>query len=450
MGSNPSAPTKILEIKCIRSKVKSNVETISPTRVKLAIDVTFEDLNPYLKEAYKSISEKINVPGFRKGKVPANIIEQRVGRAAVLDEAINSSLSPMYSKALQEQKVYVIGRPTIDITKMVDNEMFQFTAEVDVRPKIKLPDFSSLEIVVDDIEVSDKEVEDQIDALRARFGTLSTVEKTVENGDFVSIDLLAQIDGKDVEGGSANDISYEVGTNRMVDGLDEALAGLKAGESKSFETQLVGQKDGEKGTVSVTVKAVKKRDLPDLTDEFAKLASEFETLEELRKDVTTRLEKIKHLEQGAHARDLLVEKLITEINIPLPQNIIDEEVNDHLEKEGKLEDDVHRKEVIEQTTKALSQEILFDTIVTEEKVQVSEGELSEYLVRSAQRYGMASEEFVKEIQKAGQVSGMVAEVARAKALAQVLSRVKVKTKSGKDVNLEDLAPKQTPVEEKAE
>ena len=303
---------------------------------------------------------------------------------------------------------------------------------------------------VDDIEVSDKEVEDQIDALRARFGTLSTVEKTVENGDFVSIDLLAQIDGKDVEGGSANDISYEVGTNRMVDGLDEALAGLKAGESKSFETQLVGQKDGEKGTVSVTVKAVKKRDLPDLTDEFAKLASEFETLEELRKDVTTRLEKIKHLEQGAHARDLLVEKLITEINIPLPQNIIDEEVNDHLEKEGKLEDDVHRKEVIEQTTKALSQEILFDTIVTEEKVQVSEGELSEYLVRSAQRYGMAPEEFVKEIQKAGQVSGMVAEVARAKALAQVLSRVKVKTKSGKDVNLEDLAPKQTPVEEKAE
>jgi trigger factor len=430
--------------------VKSSVETISPTRVKLAIDVTFEDLNPYLKEAYKSISEKINVPGFRKGKVPANIIEQRVGRSAVLDEAINSSLSPMYSKALQEQKVYVIGRPIIDVTKLVDNEMFQFTAEVDIRPEIKLPDFSKVEIVVDDIEVSDKEVADQIDALRARFGTLSTVEKAIENGDFVSIDLIAQIDGKDVEGGTANDISYEVGTNRMVDGLDEALAGLKAGDSKSFETELVGQKVGEKGTVSVTVKAVKKRDLPELTDEFAKLASEFETLAELRKDVLTRLEKIKHLEQGAHARDLLVEKLITETNIPLPQNIIDEEVHDHLEKEGKLEDDVHRKEVIEQTTKALSQEILFDTIVTEEKVQVSEGELSEYLVRSSQRYGMAPEEFVKEIQKAGQVSAMVAEVARAKALAQVLGRVKVKTKSGKDVNLEDLAPKQTPVEEKAE
>ena len=426
--------------------MKSSVETISPTRVKLSIDVSFEELDPYIKGAYKTISERVNVPGFRKGKVPAAMIDQRVGRAAVLDEAINSSLSPLYSQALQEQKVYVIGRPNIDITKLVDNEMFQFTAEVDVRPEIKLPDFSKMEIVVDDIEVSDKEIDDQIDVLRARFGTLSTVEKSVESGDFVSIDLVAKIEGKEVEGGTANDISYEVGTNRMVDGLDEALTGLKAGESKNFVTQLVGQKEGETGTVDVTVKAVKKRDLPELSDEFAKLASEFETLDELKKDVADRLGKIKKLEQGAHARDLLVEKLIKEVSIPLPQNIIDDEVNDHLEKEGRLEDETHRKEVIEQTTKALSQEILFDTIVTEEKVNVSEGELSEYLVRSSQRYGMTPEEFVKEIQKAGQVSQMVAEVARAKSLAQVLSRVKVKTKSGKDVNLEDLAPKQAPAE----
>ena len=169
--------------------MKSSVETISPTRVKLSIDVSFEELDPYIKGAYKTISERVNVPGFRKGKVPAAMIDQRVGRAAVLDEAINSSLSPLYSQALQEQKVYVIGRPSIDITKLVDNEMFQFTAEVDVRPEIKLPDFSKMEIVVDDIEVSDKEIDDQIDVLRARFGTLSTVEKAVETGDFVSIEI---------------------------------------------------------------------------------------------------------------------------------------------------------------------------------------------------------------------------------------------------------------------
>jgi len=422
--------------------VKSAVETISPTRVKLAIEVPFEELKPYIDGAYKSLATKINIPGFRKGHVPAAMIDQRVGRAAVLDEAINSSLSPMYAAALKEQNVYVIGRPTIDITKLVDNEMFSFTAEVDVRPELKLPNFSEITLNVEDVVVSDDEVAEQVDLLRKRFGTLSTVEKAIATGDFVTIDLKATIDGKEVEGGSANDISYEVGTNRMVDGLDEALAGLSAGESKRFDTQLVGQQENEKGEVEVTVKAVKHQDLPDLNDEFAKLASEFETLAELRTDIQTRLERVKHLEQGAHARDLLVEKLIADVEIPLPANVIEDEVNDHLEKEGRLEDDVHRKEVTEEVTKSLTQEILFDNIVSAESVSVNESELTEYLVRASQRYGMTPDQFIKEVSEAGQITTMVAEVSRAKALAGVLARVKVVTKSGKAVNLEELAPKQ--------
>jgi len=422
--------------------VKSAVETISPTRVKLAIEVPFEELKPYIDGAYKSLATKINIPGFRKGHVPAAMIDQRVGRAAVLDEAINSSLSPMYAAALKEQNVYVIGRPTIDITKLVDNEMFSFTAEVDVRPELKLPNFSEITLTVEDVVVSDDEVAEQVDLLRKRFGTLSTVEKAIATGDFVTIDLKATIDGKEVEGGSANDISYEVGTNRMVDGLDEALAGLSAGESKRFDTQLVGQQENEKGEVEVTVKAVKHQDLPDLNDEFAKLASEFETLAELRTDIQTRLERVKHLEQGAHARDLLVEKLIADVEIPLPANVIEDEVNDHLEKEGRLEDDVHRKEVTEEVTKSLTQEILFDNIVSAESVSVNESELTEYLVRASQRYGMTPDQFIKEVSEAGQITTMVAEVSRAKALAGVLARVKVVTKSGKAVNLEELAPKQ--------
>ena len=422
--------------------MKSAVETISPTRVKLAIEVPFEELKPYIDGAYKTLATKINIPGFRKGHVPAAMIDQRVGRAAVLDEAINSSLSPMYAAALKEQNVYVIGRPTIDITKLVDNEMFSFTAEVDVRPELKLPNFSEITLTVEDVVVSDDEVAEQVDLLRKRFGTLSTVEKAIANGDFVTIDLKATIDGKEVEGGTANDISYEVGTNRMVDGLDEALAGLSAGETKRFDTQLVGQQENEKGEVEVTVKAVKHQDLPELNDEFAKLASEFETLAELRTDIQTRLERVKHLEQGAHARDLLVEKLIADVEIPLPTNVIEDEVNDHLEKEGRLEDDVHRKEVTEEVTKSLTQEILFDNIVSAESVSVNESELTEYLVRASQRYGMTPDQFIKEVSEAGQITTMVAEVSRAKALAGVLARVKVVTKSGKAVNLEELAPKQ--------
>ncbi len=421
--------------------MKSAVEKLSPTRVKLSIEVNFEELEPYIAGAYKTLGERINIPGFRKGKIPTAMIDQRIGRPAVLDEAINSALSPFYSAALKEENVFVIGRPTIDIKELVDRERFSFTAEVDVRPELALPNFSEITLTVDDVVVSDDEVAEQVDALRARFGTLTTVEKTIENGDFVSIDLVATVDGKEVDGGSANDISYEVGTNRMVDGLDEALAGLKAGESKRFDTKLVGQKDEEKGAVDVTVKAVKHRDLPELNDEFAKLASEFETLAELRADVQTRLERVKHLEQGAHARDLLVEKLQSDVEIPLPANVIEDEVNDHLEKEGRLEDAVHRAEVTEEVTKSLTQEILFDSIVQAEQVSVNENELTEYLVRASSRYGMTPDQFIKEVSEAGQITTMVAEVSRAKALAGVLARVKVVTKSGKVVNLEELAPK---------
>jgi trigger factor len=422
--------------------VKSAVETLSPTRVKLSIEVSFEELEPHISNAYKAFGERINIPGFRKGKVPQAMIEQRVGRPAILDEAINSSISPFYGAALKEQNVFVIGRPNIEVTELVDREKFSFTAEVDVRPELKLPDFSKITLTVDDVVVSDAEVEEQVDGLRARFGTLTTVEKAVENGDFVSLDLVATINGEPVEGGTANDLSYEVGTNRMVDGLDEALIGLKAGESKRFETKLVGQKDDEKGEVDATVKAVKHRDLPELNDDFAKLGSEFETLAELRADIQARLERVKHLEQGAHARDLLVEKLIADVEIPLPTNIIEDEVNDHLEKEGRLEDAEHRKEVTKEVTKSLTQEILFDNIVSAESVSVNENELTEYLIRASQRYGMSPEQFMKEVSDAGQITTMVAEVSRAKALAGVLSRVKVVTTSGKEVNLEELAPKQ--------
>jgi trigger factor len=421
--------------------VKSAVENLSPTRVKLSIEVPFEELAPFIDGAYKSLAEQINIPGFRKGKVPHVMIDQRIGRRTVLNEAVNDGLNTFMSNALRENKISIIGRPEINAIDYDEKKPLTFTAEVDIRPNLTLPNFSEMTITVNDVVVSDDEVAEQVDALRARFGTLSTVEKAVENGDFVTIDLVATINGKEVEGGVASDISYEVGTNRMVDGLDEALAGLSAGESKKFETKLVGQKDDEKGEVDVTVKAVKHRDLPELNDDFAKLASEFDTLAELRADVATRLERVKHLEQGAHARDLLVEKLIADITIPLPERIIEEEVNAHLEGEGRLEDAVHRAEVTEQTTKQLTQEILFDNIVDAENVSVNETELTEYLVRASARYGMTPDQFIKEVSEAGQISTMVAEVARAKALAGVLSRVKVVTKSGKPVDLEALAPK---------
>jgi trigger factor len=427
--------------------LKSTVEKLTPTRVKLSIEVTFDELAPHVDGAYKTLSERTNIPGFRKGKVPTAMIDQRVGRGAVLDEAINAALPTFYSQAAKDNDVLVIGRPDVEIVELKDKENFSFTVEVDVRPEISLPNFSQIKIEVDDVKVTDADIDEQIQSLRTRFGTLTTVEKNVATGDFVTIDLVATKDGNDLDGGTANDLSYEVGSSSMIDGLDEALIGLAANGSKSFDTALVGMAEGEKGTVKVTVKAVKERELPPIDDAFAKLASEFETLAELKADLTTRLTRLKEMEQGAQARDLLVEKLTSTVEIPLPADIIEAEVNDHLEKEGRLEDDKHRAEVDLEVRTTITREFLLDSIVKAESVAVNETELTEYLVRAAARYGMSPDQFIKEVSDAGQVTTMVAEVARAKALAGVLARVQVVDKSGKKVDLEALAPKQAPAKE---
>ena len=421
--------------------MKSDVEKLSPTRVKLSIDVPFNELKPHIDGAYQTLAQKISIPGFRKGKVPAAMIDQRVGRGAVLDEAINAALPTFYSQAAKDNDVLVIGRPNVEITELKDNEKLTFTVEVDIRPEIKLPNFSQIKIEVDDVKVSDADIDEQVKDLSTRFGTLTTVEKVVAKGDFVSIDLVATKDGKDLDGGTANDLSYEVGSASMIDGLDEALIGLSVGDEKSFETALVGMPAGELGTVKVSLKAVKQRDLPEINDAFAKLSSEFETLAELKADLATRLTKLKQMQQGAQARDLLLEKLLSSVDIPLPDEIIKDEVNDHLEKEGKLDDDKHRAEVNDEVKKTITREFLLDSIVKAESVAVNESELTEYLVRAAARYGMSPDQFIKEVSQAGQVSTMVAEVARAKALAQVLGRVEVVDKSGNKVDLEALAPK---------
>jgi trigger factor len=316
--------------------------------------------------------------------------------------------------------------------------------EVDVRPEIELPNFSTIEITVDDVVVSDSDIDEQIQSLRTRFGTLTTVEKVVAKGDFVTIDLVATKDGKELDGGTANDLSYEVGSASMVDGLDEALIGLSAGGEKSFDTALVGMAEGEKGSVKVLVKTVKERELPAIDDEFAKLASEFETIAQLKDDLKTRLTRVKELEQGGQARDLFIEKLIQTVDVPLPADDIEAEVNDHLEKEGRLDDVKHRDEVTKEVSQTITREFLLDSIVKAEAISVNETELTEYLVRAAARYGMSPDQFIKEVSDAGQVSTMVAEVTRAKALASVLGRVKVIDKSGKKIDLEALSPKPAP------
>jgi trigger factor len=422
--------------------VKSTVETLSPTRVRLDVEVPYGELGKYVDAAYKKVAATVNIPGFRKGKVPNAMIDQRVGRGVVLDEAINEAIQDFYVAAARENEVLVVGRPTVDVKEFVDKEKLSFSIEVNVRPEVSLPDFSKITITVDDVVVADTDIDEQIDELRARFGTLHTVERAAKTGDFVTIDLTARIDGAEVDGGKANEISYEVGSNRMIDGLDEALVGMNTGDTKTFTTQLVGQQEGETGDVEIVVKAVKERELPALDDSFAKLASEFDTVADLRADFAERLKRIKTLEQGAQARDLLVEKLLADLDIPVPDDIVLDEVNAHLEGEGRQDDAEHRAEVDGQVRSSIKSDFLFDSIIKAEDIQVNEIELTEYLIRMSQRYGMGPEQFAQELQKAGQISQVVAEVTRAKALAAVLGRVTVVDKSGNKVDLEALRPAQ--------
>ena len=426
--------------------MKSSVEVLSPTRVRLDVEVPYAELESHVANAYKKVATQVNIPGFRKGKIPASMIDQRVGRGAVIDEAINTALPLFYGQAAREHSVAVIGRPEVDVKEFVDNDKLVFTVEVDVRPEVVLPDFSKITIEVDDVVVADADVDEQIESLRTRFGTLTTVEREVKTGDFTTLDMTAYIDGKEVDGGQANDISYEVGSDKMIDGLDEKLIGMKAGDVKTFETQLVGQQEGEKGEVKATVKAVKERELPPVDDAFAKLASEFDTLAELKADFVTRLERVKKMEQGAQARDRLVEKLLADNEIPVPDNLVELEVNDHLEGEGRMEDAEHRAEVDGQVRSSLKSDFLLDAIVAAEDVQITEIELTEYLVRTSQRYGMAPQQFAEELQKAGQIQQLVAEVTRAKALASVLGRITVKDASGNVIDLEALAPQPNPAD----
>jgi trigger factor len=426
--------------------VKSAVETLNPTRVKLTVEVPFDELEPSLKAAYKTIGEKVTVPGFRKGKVPPRIIDQRLGRGAVLQEAFNDALPKFYAEAAEENDLHPLGQPQVEVTGVPDPAEgggLTFTVEVDVRPTIELPDYTSLEVRVDDIEVTDSDVDERLEQLRERFGTLAGVDRAAASGDFVSIDIHGEIDGKEID--TAKGLSYQVGAGTMLEGLDDALTGLSAGESTTFTTPLAGgDHAGEDAEVTVALQSVKERQLPDSDDDFAQLASEFDTLDELKADLRTQAEKAKAFDQGLQARDRVLDALLEVVDVPVPDSLVEEEVQRHLEAESRLEDDEHRAEVTQEAGKSLRTQLLLDAVVEKEEVQVNQNELIEYLVATAPRYGMDPKAFAEAVDQAGQVPAMVAEVARRKGLATVLESATVKDASGNTVDLAALAPRQGP------
>ncbi len=438
--------------------MKSAVETLNPTRVKLTVEVPFEELKPSLDAAYKKIAQQINIPGFRKGKVPAMVIDQRVGREAVIGEAVNEALPQLYFQALQDNNIVPLSQPELEVGEVEDGQDLTFVAELDTKPEITLPEYTGIEVEVEDISIGDDEVDEQLESLRERFGSLNPVERAAGQDDFVTVDLSAAKDGEAIEEAQATGMSYQVGRGTMLEGLDDALIGMSAGDEATFESTLVGGEFKDQSVdVTVKVTAVKEQELPELDDDFAQQASEFDSMDELRADVRDRLIRNGRLEQAGAARDAVLEKLLTMVEIPLPDAAVADELQsrrdsieqqlayagmteaDYLESEGQTEDEF-AADLDKRVRDAMAAQFILDEIATAEALAVDEGELTQHLLRRAQQSGQSPEEYIKHIMEHNHVPEMVSEVRRGKALAHIVEAATVKDASGNVVELKTLQP----------
>jgi len=436
--------------------VKSTVEQLSPTRVRINVEVPFEELKPDFDAAYKTLAQQIRLPGFRPGKAPARLLEARVGRGAVLEQVINAALPKKYSEAVTEADLRPLGQPEIEVTKLEDGEEVAFTAEIDVRPDITLPAFGELAVTVDPIKVTDDDIAEQLESLRARFGTLTGVERPVQDGDFVTLDLSAAVNGEDVPDASTTGMSYEVGSGQLIEGIDEALIGMSAGDTADFTTALLaGEYAGQDAVVSAVIGTVKERELPEADDEFAQMASEFDTLDELKANLHERVTKVKKVEQATAARDKILEALLETTDVALPEAVVKSEIDSRLHDavhpfdhdEDKLAASLIAQgssreefdaEALADSEKSVKTQLLLDALADAESTTVDNDELTERIVYQAQRYGVSPEEYIQQAQQANQLGAIFADVRRGKALAGVVAQATITDTEGNAVDLDEL------------
>ena len=432
--------------------MKSTVEQLSPTRVRINVEVPFTELEPDFERAFAQLAQQVRLPGFRPGKAPRKLLEARIGRGAVLEQVVNDALPSRYSEAVTTSEIRPLGQPDIEITKLEDNEQLVFTAEVDIRPDIDLPDLAALTIRVDPISVTDQDVDSELEGLQKRFGTLTGVERAAENGDFVSIDLSATIDGEDVPEANTEGLSHEVGSGQLIEGLDEAIIGLKEGEDRVFPTTLVaGEHAGQEAQVTVTVKSIKVRELPELDDEFAQLASEFDTIEELRSDLTEQVNRVKRVQQAEQIRDKAIEELLEQVDVPLPEKVVQAQIDDALHNaihaldhdEAKFEEALKEQgssreefdtENRTNAEKAIKTQLLMDAIADKLDIQVGQNDLTERLVLMSRQYGMEPQQLLQMLQQNNQLSAMFADVRRGLTVAAVVHGATVIDTDGTEID----------------
>ena len=433
--------------------MKTDVEELSPTRVRLSVEVPFDELKPSLDKAYREVGRQVRIPGFRPGRVPPPVIDRRVGRDVVLSQAVNDAIPDLCAKAVADGDVYALGQPEVEITSLDDGKELTFTVEVDVRPKFELPDLGSLAVTVEDTVVTPDEVAERLALLQDRFASLKSVQRPVGENDHVSIDLSASVDGNPVEDAQASGLSYPVGSESLLDGLDQALIGMSAGESATFRSELAGGEfAGREADVTVTVHSVKAKEVPGLDDEFAQMASEFDTLGELRADTRAQLERDKAYRQVIQARDLALNALLDQVDIPLPKSVVAEEAKHNKESvlqqlsragatlDGYLEmtnqtEEQFEADVQQRARRAVKVSLILDQLARDEELGVDQAELSAYVTRQAEQMGVAPDRLAQQLADSGQLSFAATEVLRGKAMNVIAERVKVTDESGHEVDI---------------
>lgn len=437
--------------------MSSTVEKLGPTRVKLTVEIPFADLKPHLDKAYADISSSVTIPGFRKGKVPPLAIDQRFGRGAVLQEAINAALPTAYESAVIENKVSPLGEPEVEVTKLEDGELIEFTAEVDIRPEFELPDFAELSATVEALKSVEAEVDERIELLRSRFATTVEVDRAAADGDRVTIDLVASRDGESLPDGTAEEINYVIGAGGMIDGLDEAVTGLQVGETAEFASTLVGGAlEGEPADIKVTIKKVSQQDLPEVDDEFASMISEFDTVEEMKADLAKAVSASLEAEQVSAGRDKIVEALVEATGFDVPEGVVNGEVevrkqqiNDQLSQAGLTlqryleQTPEEESQTVEEfwaeleanTVKGLKAQLILDKIAEEAELSVEQEDLSRMIVQKAMQNGTTPEQEAQHMMEHNHLGAWMAEIRRNKALAEVVAKAKVVDTEGVVVDI---------------
>ena len=434
--------------------MKTTVDKLSETRVKLTVNVPFTELDKEIEQAYAALAQQVNIPGFRRGKAPRQLIDARVGRGPILEQVINDMFPTRYEQACVENELNVIGQPTIDITTIEDNDFVEFTAEVDVRPEIEVPDFSTFSVTVPNATATDEDVEEALEKLAARFGELKDTKRKMKTGDYAIINIEAEIDGEKIEDASTEELSYCIGDDDLIKGLDTALRGLKTGEDAEFTAEInTGEHKGEEATIKVHVVQSKERKLPELDDEFAQMASEFDTIEELRESTRARVEETKKAEQATAIRDEVLKVAMEKVSFEVPTSVVEEQVHAQLhqimgqlahddkalakllEAQGTTREEFD-KESREQAEESVRTQLFLDAIADKEEPQVSQQELTDHILFTASSYGMDPTQFIQQIQSNGQIGNLFADVRRGKALAASICRVEAKDEDGNIIDVE--------------